>query len=168
MGLKKKITDMYIDEVNARMWAEAELKYGSKFKVPAEEQFAMGAKLRALYCLQSWDGKGSPIVHLAFYNIPQDILLQVVGEYCGIEVDVDDVKAETKTEKRSDKWDAFVRWSKEHLFEQFTTEDLVAQSGFSYPTTLKYIQTSPVFRKIKKGLWEVRDPKSDKEIDKAS
>lgn len=168
MSLKKKLTDMYIDKVNADLWSEAELKYGSKFRVPAEAQYAMGAKIRALHCLQLWDGKGSPVAHLAFYNIPEETLLEVVEEYCGIEVDVDDVKTELKTEKRADKWDAFVRWSKDHLFEQFTTEDLAAQSGFSYPTTLKYLQTSPAFRKIKKGLWEVRDPKSDKEIDKAS
>jgi hypothetical protein len=37
------------------------------------------------------------------------------------------------------------------------------QCGFSYPTTLKYVQESPVFRKVKKGLWEVRDAKADRQ-----
>ena len=92
----------------------------------------------------------------------------MVKIYCGVELNAEDILEETKTEKRADKWDAFLRWSKGHLFEQFTTEQLAEECGFSYPTTLKYLQESPVFRKIKKGLWEVRDPKSDKEIDKAS
>jgi hypothetical protein len=70
-----------------------------------------------------------------------------------------------KAEKRSDKYDAFIDWSKAHLFEQYTTEQLVEISGFSYPTTLKFIQDSPVFRKIKKGLWEIRDPKADRQAE---
>lgn len=168
MSLKKRITETHIDQVNAMMWQEAELKYGSKFKVPTEKVYAMSTKLRALYCLQGWDGKGSPVAHLVFYNIPEDIIADVVAEYCGVDLDVEDVQSELKTEKRADKWDAFLRWSKSHLFEQFTTEELTELSGFSYPTTLKYLQTSPSFRKIKKGLWEVRDPKADKENDKAS
>jgi len=100
--------------------------------------------------------------------LPDDVIAEVVKIYCGVELNAEDILEETKTEKRADKWDAFLRWSKGHLFEQFTTEQLAEECGFSYPTTLKYLQESPVFRKIKKGLWEVRDPKSDKEIDKAS
>lgn len=64
--------------------------------------------------------------------------------------------------KRSDKYDALINWSKDHLFEQFTTEELVEQSGFSYQTTLKFLQESPTFRKIKKGLWEIRDAEADR------
>jgi hypothetical protein len=64
--------------------------------------------------------------------------------------------------KRADKYDALLEWAKDHLFEQFTTEELVEQSGFSYATTLKFLQESPTFRKIKKGLWEIRDPQADR------
>jgi ATP-dependent exoDNAse (exonuclease V) beta subunit len=73
------------------------------------------------------------------------------------------VVEEVRVEKRADKWDAFLKWSTQHHFEQFTTEQLAEQSGFSYQTTLKYLQESPTFRKIKKGLWEVRDAKADRE-----
>ena len=65
-----------------------------------------------------------------------------------------------------DKYDALLAWSKDHLFEQFTTEQLVEVSGFSYPTTLKFLQESPTFRKVKKGLWEVRDAEADKKAEK--
>lgn len=69
--------------------------------------------------------------------------------------------------KRSDRYDALLDWSKDHLFEQFTTEQIVEISGFSYPTTLKFIQESPTFRKVKKGLWEVRDADADRKAEKS-
>lgn len=68
--------------------------------------------------------------------------------------------------KRADKYDALLDWAKDHLFEQFTTEQIVEVSGFSYPTTLKFLQESPTFRKVKKGLWEVRDADADKKAEK--
>ena len=69
--------------------------------------------------------------------------------------------------KRSDKYDALLDWAKDHLFEQFTTEQIVEVSGFSYQTTLKFLQESPTFRKVKKGLWEVRDADADRKSDKS-
>lgn len=69
--------------------------------------------------------------------------------------------------KRADKYDALLDWAKDHLFEQYTTEQLVEISGFSYPTTLKFLQDSPTFRKVKKGLWEIRDADSDRKLDKS-
>lgn len=69
--------------------------------------------------------------------------------------------------KRSDKYDALLAWAKDRLFEQFTTEQIVEVSGFSYPTTLKFLQQSPTFRKIKKGLWEIRDPETDRKSEKS-
>lgn len=168
MPLRTRITEQHIEDVNRQWWAIAEQKYETKFKVPTEEHNRNSSYIRALYCLQKWDGKGSAVPTLIYYNIPEDVIAEVVKIYCGVELNVEDVLEETKTEKRADKWDAFVRWSKGHLFEQFTTEQLAEECGFSYPTTLKYLQESPVFRKIKKGLWEVRDPKSDKQVDKAS
>lgn len=68
--------------------------------------------------------------------------------------------------RRADKYDALLDWAKDHLFEQFTTDQLVEVSGFSYPTTLKFLQESPTFRKIKKGIWEIRDAEADKKAEK--
>jgi hypothetical protein len=88
-----------------------------------------------------------------------------VAEYCNEIVDTDEIGAPRP--RRADKYDALVEWSKEHVFEQFTTEQLVEQSGFSYPTTLKFLQDSPTFRKVKKGLWEVRDAEADRKSEKS-
>jgi len=161
------ISDETINRKHREMWDEAVAEYGDTFKVPAEVIARISETTRALYVLQTWNrngASGNPAKFLASYSVYPDILLEVVKDYCSIEIDsMEEVVA--KPEKRSDKYDAFLDWTKAHLFEQYTTEQLVVISGFSYPTTLKFVQDSPVFRKIKKGLWEIRDPKADREAE---
>jgi len=161
------ITDELIRSNHKELWDKAISEHGNPFSVPNETSFRINETLRALYTLQVWQrsgGTGNPAKFLSTYSIYPDVLMEVVRGYCSLEIDMEDVTA--KAEKRSDKYDAFIDWSKAHLFEQFTTEQLVEISGFSYPTTLKFIQDSPVFRKIKKGLWEIRDPKADRDAEK--
>jgi hypothetical protein len=159
------ITDEMIKSNHKEMWSDALAEHGDSFKVPHETITRINETLRALYTLQVWQrtgGAGNPAKFLTTYSIYPEILMEVVRDYCSLEVEsIEDVVA--KSEKRSDKYDAFIDWTKAHTFEQYTTEQLVEISGFSYPTTLKFIQDSPSFRKIKKGLWEIRDPKADRE-----
>jgi len=159
------ITEEMIKSNHKEMWSDALAEYGDSFKVPHETITRINETLRAMYTLQVWQRAGStgnPAKFLTTYSIYPEILMEVVRDYCSLEVEsIDDVVA--KSEKRSEKYDAFIDWSKAHTFEQYTTEQLVEISGFSYPTTLKFIQDSPSFRKIKKGLWEIRDPKADRE-----
>ena len=69
------------------------------------------------------------------------------------ETDTDEPVSHT----RSQRYTAFVNWARAHDGEQFTTEQLVEQAGFSYQTTLKFIDSHPNFNKIKKGLYECRN-----------
>lgn len=86
--------------------------------------------------------------------VPSETLATIMGN---------NVSAMTK---RADKYDALLSWARDHVYEEFTTEELVEVSGFSYPTTLKFLQDSPTFRKVKKGLWEVRDAEADRVAEK--
>jgi hypothetical protein len=165
VALLTRITDAHIEDINQQWWAIAEQKFGTKFKVPTEEHSRHSSYLRALYCLQRWDGKGSPVSFLVYHNLPDDVIAEVVKIYCGLAVEEVDIETPVK---RAAKWDAFLKWAADHVFEQFTTEQLTEESGFSYPTTLAYLQESPTFRKIKKGLWEIRDAKADRETQKNS
>ena len=161
------ITDEMINTNHRELWSKALNEYGDSFKVPHETISHINETMRAMYVLQKWQregGSGSPAKFLNTYSIYPDVLMEVVRGYCSIEIDSME-EVVVKTEKRSDKYDAFIDWSKAHLFEQYTTEQLVEISGFSYPTTLKFIQESPAFRKIKKGLWEIRDPKADRQAE---
>jgi hypothetical protein len=164
--LKKSITESTINDVHHSRWAEAIEEYGDKFAVPNQVAQNISDYTRALWVLSTWnrDGaKGSPVRFMLSYSLPDAVIAEVSNEYCGIQVDEESVVDEVKTEKRADKWDAFLKWANQHHFEQYTTEQLMEQCGFSYPTTLKYVQESPTFRKVKKGLWEVRDAKADRQ-----
>lgn len=161
------ITDLAVTTNHKEMWQKAVDEYGNAFSVPHDIATKINETTRALYALQIWHrggAAGNPAKFLATYSIYPDVLMEVVRDYCSMEIEsMEDVIV--KTEKRSDKYDAFIDWSKAHLFEQYSTEQLVEISGFSYPTTLKFVQESPVFRKIKKGLWEIRDAKADREAE---
>ena len=164
--LKKSISESTITDIHTSRWAKAIDEFGDKYSVPREVAQSISDYTRALHVLQVWnrDGaKGSPVRAMFSYSLPEAVIAEISNEYCGIEVDEDSVAGEAKTEKRADKWDSFLKWANQHHFEQFTTEQLMEQCGFSYPTTLKYVQESPTFRKVKKGLWEVRDAKADRQ-----
>jgi hypothetical protein len=159
------ITAEHINAVHNSLWEDAIERHGSKFRVPFEEIHKISTQTRALYVLMGWNGTGSPARLLSSYSIPTDIIAELVEEYYDETVAVEELT--TPRPKRADKYDALLGWAKGHLFEQYTTEQLVEISGFSYPTTLKFLQDSPTFRKVKKGLWEVRDAVADKKADKS-
>ena len=159
------ITIEHINAVHKSMWEDAVERHGDKFKVPSDEVNLISQQTRALYVLMGWNGTGSPARLLSSYSIPTDIIADLVEEYYDETVAVEELT--TPRPKRADKYDAMLGWAKGHLFEQYTTEQLVEISGFSYPTTLKFLQDSPTFRKVKKGLWEVRDAVADKKADKS-
>jgi hypothetical protein len=160
------ITLEQIKELHTSLWDNAVEEYGDKFKVPFEVIHEMSQQTRALYVLQTWNGSGNPARYLASYSIPTDVITETVSKYCNETVTEEELL--TPRPRRADKYDALIDWAKEHLFEQFTTEQLMEVSGFSYQTTLKFIQESPTFRKIKKGLWEIRDADADKKAEKNS
>ena len=159
------ITIEHINAVHKSMWEDAIERHGDEFKVPSDEVNRISQQTRALYVLMGWNGTGSPARLLSSYSIPTDIITDLVAEYYDETVAVEELT--TPRPKRADKYDAMLDWAKGHLFEQYTTEQLVEISGFSYPTTLKFLQDSPTFRKVKKGLWEVRDAVADKKADKS-
>lgn len=155
----KKITDEFVDSVNAELWQEGVDKYGSKFSLPKDVERDINETVRALYVLQVWQKNGSsgnPLSQLRTYSVSEDVAHTVVSQYLGDKYikQLEKEKSE-KTEKRKDKWDSFIEWANENEGKKFTTEQLEKKSGFSYQTTLNYVKTSPVFEKLKKGHYRV-------------
>lgn len=65
--------------------------------------------------------------------------------------------------KRVEKYQSIIDWTQEHLYEQVTPQDIMDIGDISYPTALKFIGDRPdIFRKIKRGLYELRDPQADR------
>jgi len=134
-----------------------EEKYGSVFRAPSEEVRENSERLRAFYVIQKYGGSITRQV-LSQYMIPPSIAETVLSECGG-----DGVTTVEPKVSRAEQYKAFEQWACDHDSEQFTTEQLVEQSGFSYPTTLKFIDGSPYFRKVKKGLYECRNDRLRRE-----
>lgn len=132
-------------------------KYGSVFRAPSEEVRENSERLRAFYIIQKYGGSINRQV-LSQYMIPPSIAEAVLAECGG-----DGVTTVEPKVSRADQYKAFEQWASEHDSEQFTTEQLVEVSGFSYQTTLKFIDGSPFFRKVKKGLYECRNDRLRRE-----
>jgi len=161
--LLKPLSDSTIEATHKELWANAITQYGSEHNVPGEIAGDISEMTRGMFVLSIWarDGStGNPVKFMNTYSIQESVIKSLAEIYCG-EV-IENFGDEIKTERRADKWAAFEKWALENVFAQFTTEQLTAQAGFSYQTTLKYVQGNPTFRTVKKGLWEVRDAKADR------
>ncbi len=65
--------------------------------------------------------------------------------------------------KRVEKYQTIIDWTQEHLFEHITPQQVMDIGNISYPTALKFIGDRPdIFRKMKRGLYELRDPQADR------
>ena len=68
--------------------------------------------------------------------------------------------------RREDQYGDILRWCKQNLFEEVTLQHLQDLSGLSAPTVRKFIESRlDLFRKLRRGVWEVRDPEADREAD---
>ncbi len=160
-----QITHDAIKEKMISQWAGASSAYKDKWLIPSDERFQLGEYERAMHVLLTWKNegeKGNPIRTLRSYGVMENIIVQVISDWCDMTITKDDL-SDVKTEKRADKYNAFIDWTKDKIGQQFTTDALVEEAGFSYITVLKFLGESPHFRKIKKGIWEIRDPKADRE-----
>lgn len=166
----KQITDSFVNETFQSLFLERTTKYGEGWswrKEHYEESTLLSEIYRGLCVLSQWQNegaKGAPEIVLNSYSVHEQVIPVLVTDYLGKEVCAK--PEELRVETREQKFNKFLKWANEHHFEQYTTEQLSEKSGFSYQTTLKYLQETPTFRKLKKGLWEIRDAKADRDSQK--
>lgn len=126
-------------------------KYGSVFRAPSDEVRENSERLRAFHVIQKYGGSITRQV-LSQYMIPPSIAEAVLAECGG-----DGVTTVAPKVTRADQYKSLEKWACEHDSEQFTTEQIVEVSGFSYQTTLRFIDGNPHFHKVKRGLYECRN-----------
>lgn len=166
--LKQQITDSLVDSVHHSLWDSAIETYGSASLIPRDKCYEMGETVRSLYVLQVWakDGStGNPVRFLRSYGVPDKIIDSVVSQYCKISA-LKEVKETSRPEKRADKYAKLEKNALDNLYREFDTQSLVDLSGLSYPTVIKWLKISGYYRLIKRGLWEARNPKDDRETEK--
>jgi hypothetical protein len=161
------ITDETVITYNAELWREATEKHGSKYRVPEEEMQRMGELVRGLHVLQVWQsrgGQGNPVKFLAEYNVSNESIEVLAASFLGNQKLLEVL--DEKHVKRANKWKTLEDWAKNNTYEEVTTEQIMEVCGFSNQTVLNYAKTSPYFKKVQRGRWEVRDPKEDRAREK--
>ena len=74
-----------------------------------------------------------------------------------------DMKNGVAPAKRADKYEAIYAWASERVFEHISPKQIMEVGNISYPTALKLIENRPdIFKKVKNGVYEIRDPKEDR------
>jgi hypothetical protein len=74
-----------------------------------------------------------------------------------------DLLENAQVNRRVDKHRITIAWLEENTFEHITTNQLAEQMDVSNPTAKKFIEDNPFyFRTVKRGLWEIRNPKEDR------
>ena len=153
-------------EEHARLYAE----YNKKYTTPKEqydhwdERTKIAEIVRGLYVLEIWQREGSvgnPISTLRRYSLQG--MESFTEKYLShLEIEATALDMGSRMPRRQEKYDAFDKWAKENRTQEYSTEQLVEISGFSYQTTLRHLTESPLYTKVKKGLWRVvaeRNPK---------
>lgn len=135
-------------------------KYETIYKAPADERLLASERLRGAYCVAA--NKDMPVRHtLKHYVVDQRVWQYFLGE--------DDAPAEEKRMSRAEKQASALRWAANNVGKKVTTESLMAECEISYSMAKKLTEDRPdVFRKFKRGHFEIRDPKADREADKAA
>ena len=128
--------------------------------IPKDDRFFISERLRAAYCLAVAGENRNPVEVMKYYSVDRKVW----------DFFIDEVPEDAnKRVKRADKYQSIIDWASEKVFEQVTPYEVMEVGDISYPTTLKFIGDNPqIFRKIKRGLYEIRDPKADREAEKVA
>ena len=158
MSLKRKLDDETINGIHHKAWDKEIEKYGSAIAIPKEKADLIAERDRAMYCLQVWIRKGeqgSVYAHLYPYSLRLGTLEWVIKKFC----EKDDLTPPEKRKKNQKAhWRDLEAHAVQHVCEQFTTAELAEISGFGAQTVVKWLATSRHYNKIKRGLYEARDP----------
>jgi|TARA_Y100001951_G_scaffold9047_1_gene5681 hypothetical protein len=161
MALKRELDRELIDAIHRKAWDKEIEKYGDAFKVPRAKSELISERDRAMYVLLAWQARGQEGSAARFMNKyalrlgSQDWALK---KFC----EPEDAVVPNRKPKRKELIRGFEHWATEHTFEQFTTAQLAEKSGFSQSGVLSYLKTSRYFTKVKRGLYEARDPSKRK------
>lgn len=80
---------------------------------------------------------------------------------------VSNAKWSTESAAKREGWGDLMTYCRDNVYESVTATDLTDACGLSIPTIRKFITDRPdIFRKIQRGLWEIRDPESDRKLSK--
>lgn len=147
----EQANQQYKDTINALL-----AKYGSATDIPHEQWREASETLRLHCTIISNDGQVTREL-LARNMFSESIISKVNPDFTGFQP-----KA-----KRSAKYQSAYEWLDDNAEKTLTTQELADILEMSYPTALKFIENNPhYFRKVKRGEYQIRNPKVEREADK--
>ena len=105
---------------------------------------------------------GRPVwaAHIS-YETRQQVPTKVIGELLAI------AHRSPDSVTRADLYGDLKAWLTNNVYAEVTAPMLATVSGLSKPSVRKFIDDhGDMFKKVGKRSWEVRDPKSDRALDK--
>lgn len=117
---------------------------------------------RAILCRQT--SPNMTVQELAsYYNIERTVLHEVFGD-----TQKSAPSAHGRTQKRrGNRTEQALKWAAGHVGETMNPDTLATVLECSSATARRIMDTRPdVFRKIRWGTWEVRDPQQDRKAEK--
>ena len=128
-------------------------QHGSKHNIPRECLSTLSETLRAHHVLQV-NPEANPATVLRQYGVTASVIERIIG---------DNTYTYQPRKRRADKYQAIIDWCNDHALEQTSAEAIAEIGDVSYATALKFINDRvDLFRKIKRGTYEVRDVKADR------
>jgi predicted transcriptional regulator len=133
-------------------------EYGNASDIPADDQRLFSEKLRASYAIHA--NPDTP-VHQVLRSYSVDS--RVWGDFVN---DAEDMKQDRKL-SRKEKHASVLDWASRNVGEKIELTKLMDTCAIAYSMAKKITEDHPdVFRKVKRGHFEIRDPKADREADK--
>lgn len=120
---------------------------------PRDEVLYITERSRARYILLGNPGDSTA---LRRNGIPSRLIEELGGEVTIV-----------PKERRVEKYAKALSWCEENIMRQVSVNELADAGGFSYPTALKLVADRPdLFRKVKRGIYEIRDVEAERKADK--
>lgn len=131
-------------------------EHGSWNAIPRDAWREASEINRLHHTINAFEGKITLQI-LSQYMFPESIIAKVNPDFSGFE----------PKQKRSDKYVKAQDWLDANPGATVTTAEFAEIAELSYTTVLKFIENNPhYFRKVKRGTYEIRDPKAEREADK--
>lgn len=161
------LTESKRDEIVATLWSKAKEEHDcDAHNVPYSVVDYICEVDRALYILLlSWDKVSNPIKVLKANMVRDSVMNYVATDILEFEEKKIE-EALAPVEKRADKYIKLERHALANVYNTYTTDELMAVSGLSRPPLLAWLKTNGFYRSVKRGEWEARNPKEDRQNEK--
>lgn len=165
------MNEVEIDIRHREMWDQAIAEHGSANLVPRHEAQKIGDEIRARYCVLTWDRGINLVSHLRQLMVSEDLIAMLVEE-SGVEIQKDEsgkvIIEKKQKRKRDDVLKDLIAWLDANPYKMVTVKDLCEVGKVAHMTIRKLIVDRPDYFRPgeKRGEWEIRNPKEERDLDR--